>query len=92
MEHCKACVHVCPLPDSKERRSLVNPKSHAVKNGFVQLSSKIEEDTSRCEQRFGHGYVCKKCFNQVKRCIELSNNLAEMEKTILGTKFCIWSQ
>ena len=46
MECCKACLS--PLPDSKERRSLVNPKSHVVINGLIQLSSKIEEDTSNC--------------------------------------------
>ena len=83
MECCKACLS--PLPDSKERRSLVNPKSHVVINGLIQLSSKIEEDTSNCKQYFSHGYVCKKCFNLVNRYINLSNSLAEMEKTILGT-------
>ena len=83
MERCKACLS--PLPDSKERRSLVNPKSHIVRNGLIQLSSKIDEDTSNCKQHFSHGYVCKKCFNLVNRYINLSNNLAEMEKTILGT-------
>ncbi len=63
----------------------MSSRSLAVRNGFVQLSSKIEEDTSKCEQLFGQGCVCKKCFNLVKRYIELSNNLADMEKNILGT-------
>ena len=63
----------------------MNPKSHVVINGLIQLCSKIEEDTSNCKQYFSHGYVCKKCFNLVNRYINLSNSLAEMEKTILGT-------
>ena len=62
---------------------MVDPKSHTVRNGFIQLSSKIEEDTSKCEQQFSGGYVCKKCFNLVKRCVDLTNNLEEIENTIV---------
>ena len=75
MERCKACRS--PVLDTKERHSLLNPKSHTARNGLIQLSSKIE-DTFKCG-----GYVCKKCFNLVKRCVDLTNNLEEIENTIV---------
>ena len=80
MERGKACRS--PILDAKERHSLVNPKSHTIRNGLVQLSSKIE-DTSKCEQQFSGGFVCKKCFNLVKRCVDLTNNLEEIKNTIV---------
>lgn len=82
MERCKACRSL--VLDTRERPSLVNPKSHTVTNGLIQLSSKIE-DTSKINvnSNLVVAMCVKSAFNLVKRCVDLTNNLEEIENTIV---------
>ena len=81
MHHCKACG--ASVPNPKERRSLESASSGSVRNGLFQFSRKVEENYSRLDDdHFSHGYVCKKCFLLVERCLGLTSKLMEVERTI----------
>ena len=82
-----------PVLDIKERRSLESskPNNIAVRNGLIQLSGKVEEDTPRCEDYCSHGYVCRKRFNLPLKFVNLTNTLIEIEKTIISDLSSIFS-
>ena len=80
MQRCKVCGS--PVPNHKERRLLEGTSSSSVRNGLLQLSKKVELKASICDDHFSHGYICKKCFILVEKCVSLTNKLIELEKTI----------